>query len=998
LTNQSIGKISNSLDGKVQEIIIFDTDQSSNRTGIETNINDYYSIYAQDRDGFVTTWHNQADDEVVYTSDFTSGNEDLAESNVITTDGISIEGIDDVLKVELSGGLTKHNVFIQNQLPENGETLKLEFDYYIPSSNVLLDAIRISTIADTVSKLEVGTLDTWTSASVTYTTDRNDVFFNALNGSNLTIDADGDVFYLKNIVITQLASTYDATQTTDTQQPLIVEAGALVEENGKPAVDFDGVDDGMLTSGISLSASTISLSVVYTNGSTSGQKNIVRQRANGALTTLAGWSWEMGLNTSTTQYGANTFVDDGSGNISPSPSGQGLQDLIQHNEFLIFKNSEILAYQDSFLNETLNNTYGITPIGQLNVTQPIWLGRNFGDNAREYDGTMQEVILFYSDQSSNRTGIETNINDYYAIYAGSPVGGLLYDYPSSAAAYSLRQLTIYNNGYKETLVRVRRDSDNAEADFTADEITDGTMTAWVNTEVVKYSSDFSSTEDLAEYNGTGAAAQSVGGVDDAYKFTLSGGNAQHTAFTSTSILESGKSFTIVFDYYIPSGQTISSIVFDNLGGSGAFSGSLNVTDNWTTETINFTADGTRPRWWAGALGANVNADGDVFYLKNIVVTQTTTDGLVTTWYDQSGNGNDAVQGTAANQPKIINAGSLITSNGYTVIEYDGTDDNLSTSLTATGTMLMGGSDGSAFYEVAISGSYSLLASASLTDHPLRESIRVIWSSSLTTAQKTAIESLITYTDWDFSDVTSFYRYWMKRTELTNFPLIDTSSGTNFYAAWYQCSSLTSFPLLDVSSGTNFSYAWQECSSLTSFPQLDVSSGTNFYAAWYGCSSLTSFPLLDVSSGVNFFRAWRLCTSLTSFPLLDVSSGTSFQQTWYQCTSLQTFPANMFNSVTATNFTNAFTSTNLSSQSIDNILTSIDTANTSNGTFDQSGGSAPSATGEAAIDNLIARGWTITVTGGYQTYSTYKYRVETDGGTLYASRACTETAINNLKAL
>jgi len=30
-------------------------------------------------------------------------------------------------------------------------------------------------------------------------------------------------------------------------------------------------------------------------------------------------------------------------------------------------------------------------------------------------------------------------------------------------------------------------------------------------------------------------------------------------------------------------------------------------------------------------------------------------------------------------------------------------------------------------------------------------------------------------------------------------------------------------------------------------------------------------------------------------------------------------------------------------------------------FDQSGGSAPSATGEAAIDTLRSRGWTVTVT-------------------------------------
>ena len=47
------------------------------------------------------------------------------------------------------------------------------------------------------------------------------------------------------------------------------------------------------------------------------------------------------------------------------------------------------------------------------------------------------------------------------------------------------------------------------------------------------------------------------------------------------------------------------------------------------------------------------------------------DGFVETWYDQSGNGNDAVQETAGSQPKIVSSGSLNTSGG---LEFDGSDD------------------------------------------------------------------------------------------------------------------------------------------------------------------------------------------------------------------------------------------------------------------------------------------------------------------------------------
>jgi len=37
-------------------------------------------------------------------------------------------------------------------------------------------------------------------------------------------------------------------------------------------------------------------------------------------------------------------------------------------------------------------------------------------------------------------------------------------------------------------------------------------------------------------------------------------------------------------------------------------------------------------------------------------------GFVTTWYDQSGNGNNAIQSTALNQPQIVSSGSLLTIN------------------------------------------------------------------------------------------------------------------------------------------------------------------------------------------------------------------------------------------------------------------------------------------------------------------------------------------------
>jgi hypothetical protein len=45
------------------------------------------------------------------------------------------------------------------------------------------------------------------------------------------------------------------------------------------------------------------------------------------------------------------------------------------------------------------------------------------------------------------------------------------------------------------------------------------------------------------------------------------------------------------------------------------------------------------------------------------------DGFVTTWYDQSGNANNATQSTAGNQPQIVSSGSVILENTKPTISF-----------------------------------------------------------------------------------------------------------------------------------------------------------------------------------------------------------------------------------------------------------------------------------------------------------------------------------------
>jgi surface protein len=154
---------------------------------------------------------------------------------------------------------------------------------------------------------------------------------------------------------------------------------------------------------------------------------------------------------------------------------------------------------------------------------------------------------------------------------------------------------------------------------------------------------------------------------------------------------------------------------------------------------------------------------------------------------------------------------------------------------------------------------------------------------------------------------------------------------------------------------------------------DVSGVTTFASFALGCTNVTKIDVSNwtTTGSASFGNFVNACTSLTELNVSSwsTSSVTTFVGFAIGCTSLTTVTVtggtgNPFADSPCTNYTNAFTNTNLNQASIDAILVAINTAGTSSGTFNQSGGSAPSSTGEAAITAMRSRSWTVTVTGGF----------------------------------
>jgi len=122
-----------------------------------------------------------------------------------------------------------------------------------------------------------------------------------------------------------------------------------------------------------------------------------------------------------------------------------------------------------------------------------------------------------------------------------------------------------------------------------------------------------------------------------------------------------------------------------IGGGGSASGFTGLLDTYSGAAAAYSLRQLSSTYSGNAIKvrrASDNAEQDIAFSNNELDTATLetfasgTDAFVTTWYDQSGNGNDAANATASAQPKIVSAGSTILENGKAAIQWDGTNDYL----------------------------------------------------------------------------------------------------------------------------------------------------------------------------------------------------------------------------------------------------------------------------------------------------------------------------------
>jgi hypothetical protein len=232
------------------------------------------------------------------------------------------------------------------------------------------------------------------------------------------------------------AGSSDADQSTASSQAKMYDSSTgLIAENGKAAIQTDGTDD---TFDVSHSQAATDYSFVY-----------VMKRQNTS-------SWLLDIQTGRMVIDAsnNALYFDGSFRGSANGASADMK--------LYFLNLKSPSSGAQYINGSADQT-------GLSYTQKAMGGdiRFFGQydaSGRRVQSITQEFIVWPTDQgTSNRTGIEENINSNYLIYqpTDAPTSGLLADYTGAAAAYSVRQLS----DKAVIALRIRRDSDDEETNI-----------------------------------------------------------------------------------------------------------------------------------------------------------------------------------------------------------------------------------------------------------------------------------------------------------------------------------------------------------------------------------------------------------------------------------------------------------------------------------------------------------------------------------------------------
>ena len=235
----------------------------------------------------------------------------------------------------------------------------------------------------------------------------------------------------------------DASQTSTAAQPTIVGGGVLRTVNGKPALQFDGSDDSF----------NVNTALLYGQDRFDAYFHIESDNLSHIMFSES------------TSGGKYSYVSLAGSTDTNLHNAYGAQDVVLYvngvNTQLVSGTNTRGQVQDAVIENGAKHSTGAIVVHEDALTS-TWTNFKISAYAsRPFDGKLTEMVLYNTDQSANREGIEKDM----ALHSGAfqvEDAPLLDAYGGAHAAYSLRKL---NSDYTGAAIRVRRTSDSQEQDI-----------------------------------------------------------------------------------------------------------------------------------------------------------------------------------------------------------------------------------------------------------------------------------------------------------------------------------------------------------------------------------------------------------------------------------------------------------------------------------------------------------------------------------------------------
>ena len=205
----------------------------------------------------------------------------------------------------------------------------------------------------------------------------------------------------------QSGSGIDVAQSTATLQPMIIVAGALVTRGGKPAVSFRDTFANLNNSLSNIFATGFPVNNVSHFAVSSKRTNGADLRtiySTGILAPSTGFGLFYNSTDEYLYYQARSGASAGSG---------GAYANVNNTNNLIF--GVLQPSTDNHWFNGANNVATSHTRPNANSLIPLTIGANSSANFY-HNGSISEFVFWSANQTTNRTGIESNINSFYSIY------------------------------------------------------------------------------------------------------------------------------------------------------------------------------------------------------------------------------------------------------------------------------------------------------------------------------------------------------------------------------------------------------------------------------------------------------------------------------------------------------------------------------------------------------------------------------------------------------